>query len=107
MYNYGIIVDQDMLANVIETNLGEAKSYFNANMIIWFFVMGAVPAYFIMKVNVKRSSAVRDVGHKLIAITLSLLVIGAIAGLYYKDDYPYRFFIQLLSFYVKQPTHPS
>lgn len=85
MYNYGIIVDQDMLANVIETNPGEAKSYFNANMIIWFFVMGAVPAYFIMKVNVKRSSAVRDVGHKLIAITLSLLVIGAIAGLYYKD----------------------
>lgn len=85
MYNYGIIVDQDMLANVVETNSGEAKSYLNANMLIWFFIMGIVPAYFIMKVGIDRSSAMHEIGYKLIAITLSLLVIGGIASLYYKD----------------------
>ncbi|PPL16604.1 hypothetical protein UN63_08460 [Oceanisphaera arctica] len=85
MYNYGIIVDRDMIVNILETNTGEAKSYLNFTAALWFVLTGVLPAALVLKVNIRRSSVVGELLMKLASIIVSVLVILAIAAFYYKD----------------------
>ena len=85
MYNYGTIVDQDMIVNILETNAGEAKSYLNLTAGLWFMFTGVLPAALILKLHIRRSTVVRELLMKLAAIMVSALVIVLIATFYYKD----------------------
>ncbi|GIU02614.1 phosphoethanolamine transferase [Shewanella algidipiscicola] len=85
MYNYGTIVDRDMLVNVMQTHSGEAKSYFTLSALLWFVFTGLLPAVLIVKLPIRRSTIWRELAMKLVSIAISLLVILAIAALYYKD----------------------
>ena len=85
MYNYGTIVDRDMIVNVLETNSGEAKSYLNLPAVLWFVFTGVLPAALIMKLHIKRSTVLRELLMKLTSIIASALVIVLIATFYYKD----------------------
>ncbi|MBR9856193.1 MAG: phosphoethanolamine--lipid A transferase [Gammaproteobacteria bacterium] len=85
MYNYGTIVDRDMIVNILETNSGEAKSYLNLTAALWFGLTGILPAAIILKLNIRRSTVVRELGMKLASVTVSMLVILLVAAFYYKD----------------------
>ncbi|MGO4998656.1 phosphoethanolamine transferase [Oceanisphaera sp. W20_SRM_FM3] len=85
MFHYGTIVDRDMIVNVLETNAGEAKSYFNASAVIWFTLTGLLPVLLILKLSIRRSTVWRELGIKLLSVAVSLLVILLIAFFYYKD----------------------
>lgn len=43
-FQYGVIVDQDMLVNVLETDRGEAGSYLTIYSVLWLLGFGLVPA---------------------------------------------------------------
>lgn len=85
MFQYGTLVDRDMIVNVLETNVGEAKSYLNFNALMWFSLTGLLPAVLLLKLNIRRSSVWRELAMKLVSIVVSLLVIVLIAVFYYKD----------------------
>ena len=85
MFHYGTLVDRDMIVNVLETNSGEAKSYFNASAVIWFTLTGLLPSFLILKLSIRRSTMWRELGMKLLSVVVSLLVIVLIAIFYYKD----------------------
>ncbi|GAL04277.1 predicted membrane-associated metal-dependent hydrolase [Photobacterium aphoticum] len=85
MYNYGIFVDYGMIENVFETNSGEAASYLSTYSVIWFVLMGVIPACILAITKFDYPGLKSFFGWKLGGIAISLVVIGAIAGLYYKD----------------------
>ncbi|MGF1688292.1 phosphoethanolamine--lipid A transferase [Photobacterium japonica] len=85
MYNYGIFVDYGMIENVFETNAGEASSYLSTYSVIWFVLMGVLPAVLLVITKLEFPGVKSFFAWKAGGIIISLLVIGAIAGLYYKD----------------------
>ncbi|PSU59605.1 phosphoethanolamine transferase [Photobacterium aphoticum] len=85
MFNYGIFVDYGMIENVFETNSGEAASYLSTYSVIWFVLMGVIPACILAITKFDYPGLKSFFGWKLGGIAISLVVIGAIAGLYYKD----------------------
>ncbi|MBU2978194.1 phosphoethanolamine--lipid A transferase [Alteromonas sp. C1M14] len=51
-FNYGVIYDKSMLQNIIETNSGEALSYLNVHVVVFFIFTGVMPAYLFFKIEV-------------------------------------------------------
>lgn len=53
---YGIIVDESMIGNVLNTNYEESSSYFSYKMILYLIFLGVLPSYFIVKSKIERVS---------------------------------------------------
>ncbi|KJE35549.1 hydrolase [Thalassospira sp. HJ] len=86
MLKYGIVFDRGMIENVVETNQGEALSYFNLQAALWFAVTGILPAVLLILVPLKFPKTVlRGVGQRVVLMLVPLLVLGGIGGLYFKD----------------------
>lgn len=84
-FNYGTIFTPDMITNIMQTDSSEAGSYLSTYSVVWFVVLGLLPALLLAMVKVKRQSALMMVGQKMASMLVSALVIVAIAGLYYQD----------------------
>ncbi|WP_001265509.1 phosphoethanolamine transferase [Vibrio sp. RC586] len=85
-YQYGTIVDQDMLVNVLETHSSEAGSYLTMYSISWFVVLGILPAIWLILTPIRNETSVLSfLAKKGLSMLLSLLVVAAIAGLYYQN----------------------
>ncbi|MBF4336625.1 phosphoethanolamine transferase [Vibrio anguillarum] len=85
-YNYGTIVDRDMLLNVVETNSSEAGSYVSLYSIVWISALGILPAALLLLSPLKVEKSIsRFLGYKALSILLSLLGIVIIAALYYQN----------------------
>lgn len=82
---YGVIFDYGMVQNTIETDSAEAFTYVNFYAISFILLLGGVPAFAIAKVNITRTPLLKDIVQRLKVITVSLVVTGIIAGLYYSD----------------------
>lgn len=86
MLKYGIVFDRGMIENVVETNQGEALSYFNLPAGLWFAVTGLLPAVLLILVPLKFPKTVlRGIGQRVVLMILPLLVLGGIGSLYFKD----------------------
>lgn len=85
-YQYGTIVDQDMLVNVLETNSGEAGSYLTVYSISWFMLLGLLPAIWLILTPIRKENGVaRFLAKKGLSMLTSVLVVGLIAALYYQN----------------------
>jgi lipid A ethanolaminephosphotransferase len=84
--SYGLVYDTNMLINAMETNASEAGSYQSVNLWIWIFFLGILPALLILLIPLKKPASVGGfLLKKLGMIVLSLVIIGVIAALCYKD----------------------
>ncbi|WP_339388608.1 phosphoethanolamine--lipid A transferase [Vibrio caribbeanicus] len=86
-FNYGILVDTDMVRNIVETNQSEAKSYLSLSSFLWVSLMGILPAFIVLKTKLAQESGnwIRFLLVKLVSMLSSLAVIILIAALYYQD----------------------
>jgi len=85
-FNYGILLDSDMIANVVETDSSEAGSYLSLYSVVWIVGMGVIPAIILMLVPIaKPISWVSFVVRKVASMLVSVLIIGAVILLYYQD----------------------
>lgn len=86
MLKYGVIFDVGMVQNIIETNSGEATSYLNGSVALWFLLTGVLPVVCLLWVKIDYPSPwYRGLGMRLGSIALSLLFLGGVAALYYQD----------------------
>ena len=84
--SYGLVYDTNMLINAMETNASEAGSYQSVNLWIWIFFLGILPALLILLIPLKKPASVGGfLLKKLGMIALSLVIVGIIAALCYKD----------------------
>ncbi|EOD56104.1 phosphoethanolamine transferase [Aeromonas molluscorum] len=86
MLKYGIVFDQNMVQNVVETNAGEASSYLNASVLTWFMLTGVMPTLCLLLLKIEYPTRwYKGVGLRLGGMGLSALLIFAVGALYYQD----------------------
>lgn len=78
--NYGIVIDDTMILNVLSTNIKEALDLFNLKFLIYFFFLGLIPSYVISKIKLKKISIGKEVTLKAISVVFSIVIaLGMIA----------------------------
>ncbi|MBP8113460.1 MAG: phosphoethanolamine--lipid A transferase, partial [Aeromonas sp.] len=86
MLKYGIIFDVGMVQNILETNSGEATSYLNASVVLWFLLTAVLPVLGLLWIKVEYPTPwYKGLGLRLGSIALSLLFLVGVAALYYQD----------------------
>jgi len=53
---YGVILDKTMMSNVLNTDLAEAGSLFHPKLLLYLVLLGAVPCWFLSKVQIQRTA---------------------------------------------------
>ncbi|MCV3286778.1 phosphoethanolamine--lipid A transferase [Aeromonas media] len=86
MLKYGIIFDVGMVQNILETNSGEATSYLNASVVLWFLLTAVLPVLGLLWVKIEYPTPwYKGLVQRLAGIALSLLFLVGVAALYYQD----------------------
>lgn len=49
---YGVIIDETMIGNVLNTNYAEAGSFFSAKLMLYVVLLGVIPGIYIIKANI-------------------------------------------------------
>ncbi|VAW93774.1 Lipid A phosphoethanolamine transferase [hydrothermal vent metagenome] len=75
MNSYGIIIDEDMIRNTLQTNFSEALDLFNIKLVMYFILFGVIPSYFVYTINIKESSFKSAVLSKIKIILVSSITI--------------------------------
>ena len=68
---YGVIIDESMIGNVLNTNFEESSSFFSIGLLIYILILGIIPSIYIIKVKIINVSLKRF----LITTSLTLLFI--------------------------------
>lgn len=75
---FNIVYDESMIRNVIETDIAEASELVSVKMILFTIVFGLIPAWFIIKAQIKKGTLLSTISKRIgiIAIVLIALVIN-------------------------------
>lgn len=68
---YGVIIDQGMVSNVLNTNYEEASNFFSFKLTLYLVFLGILPSIFIFKIDIVKVKIKRY----LITLSLTLLFI--------------------------------
>ncbi|MGN1280457.1 MAG: phosphoethanolamine transferase [Succinivibrio sp.] len=84
-HRYGIIFDYDMMINVLQTNVSEAKSYVNMSSLMFIFLTGVVPALVLLMIRIRwPSSVIRGFLSRLAILSVAALTLFSISQAYYQ-----------------------
>jgi lipid A ethanolaminephosphotransferase len=70
---YGVIIDESMIGNVLNTKYAEASSFLSIKLIVYIILLGIIPAIYIIRVKII------NVALKRFLITASLTLLSIIA----------------------------
>ncbi|MBY6187288.1 phosphoethanolamine--lipid A transferase [Marinobacter hydrocarbonoclasticus] len=87
MVQYGLLVDQEVIASGVETNAHELGSYFSASLLLWIVGFGVLPALILWRTRIHYGGTFPRflLINKLVPMAASVAVIALIAALYYVD----------------------
>lgn len=85
MFHYGTIFDPDMIENFAATNYAEGSAYFNLSAFLWIGLTGILPATLIFFTNITHYPLFKDIGQKILALTVAVAFIGVMSVFVYKD----------------------
>ena len=100
MYNYGSIIDSEMIKNIIQTDATEVKNLLSAKFFIWMFVLVIVPIFFILKSKISYFSFTKELKIRAVLIIISLLIIGVNYAIFGKTFIPFFRENKTLRFYT-------
>jgi lipid A ethanolaminephosphotransferase len=63
--NYGIIINEHMIASIVETNSAETFDLLSVKLVIYVFLLGIVPAYFVATARIERPVVKRQLIQRL------------------------------------------
>ncbi len=83
---FGIIIDRSMITNILDTTPAESFALLSTKMVLMILLTGIVPVLLAWWIKIKPAhSALRSIMLRLASIVISVLVIVAVALLFYKD----------------------
>jgi lipid A ethanolaminephosphotransferase len=91
MNSYGIVIDYNMLTNMLQTDVAEARELFNGRLLLWLLVLGVLPAVLISWVPVKPLKWPRELAGKLGSMAV---LVGVFAVLVMSQYQPYASLIR-------------
>jgi lipid A ethanolaminephosphotransferase len=72
--NYGIVIDDNMIANSMETNMAESMDLFSLKLVLYFLLLGVVPSYWVYKVQISHLKFSQQVWSKIKTIVILIIV---------------------------------
>ncbi|MBF0204486.1 MAG: phosphoethanolamine--lipid A transferase [Desulfamplus sp.] len=78
MDTYNIFIGTHMLQNILETNADESLELLSPKLLFYFFFLGALPAYFVSKVELIRQPIKKAIMLKIKIVGISLLCMAVI-----------------------------
>ncbi len=75
MDSYHLVIDDNMIQNIIETNLNESLDLFSLKLLGYLFFLGLLPTIFIFKVEVNYYTLKINLIHKLKVISTVLIIL--------------------------------
>jgi len=66
---YGVIIDESMIGNIVNTNFEESGSFFSIRLLIYILFLGVLPGIYVIKVSITKAPI------KKIIIAVSLTVV--------------------------------
>ena len=108
MLTYGVVIDSTMMVNVLQTDLHESRDLTSWKMLLTVTIFALLPMVWLWRVDVKRLSVLRQVGHNaLLFLAACLLALLAVLPTYQdfastmRNNIQLRFLINPLnSFYA-------
>lgn len=85
MFNYGVLLDVNMIQNIFETNPREAFDFLTFTGVIWVFLTGVVPAALLMRLRIKYRPPLREAGFRLVSLLACGVLAWSILAGFYKD----------------------
>ncbi len=82
---YGVLIDKVMIRNVLETNATESFELLTGRMLLQLGLLGVVPAVLLMMVPVTFKTWRGELRDRGIALALTMVGVGVIAGFFYQD----------------------
>jgi len=99
MDEYGVVIDDKMIQNTIETDLGEALDLFSFKLFLYFLFLGLLPSLIIYKINIVYESWAVELKTKLMSAGICLLIMvssvltfGDFYASFFREHKPLRFF---------------
>lgn len=82
MVHYGVVFDAEMVRNVVQTDINEARDLLSADLVLQILLMGGLPALIFLLIPVRWRSAGGEIKRLLIVAAVCTTVLGvmAIAG---------------------------
>lgn len=76
MDSYNVVIDAGMIENIFSTNLSESMDLFSLKLVLYFVVLGILPALYIYKVHIDYGSLKTQFFEKgkLVAVALALII---------------------------------
>jgi lipid A ethanolaminephosphotransferase len=84
MNTYHIVIDDDMIRNVVQTNFNESFDLLTLKQIIYFILLGVIPSYVVFKANIAYGSFKQELLRKIKYILISLLTVIALVLIFSK-----------------------
>lgn len=85
-FTYGITIDNNMIANVIETTQAEASTYLTFEFILWFVLSGIIPLILVVMTNITRPDFKRDLRNHILSMVCAAGLLGLI-GVAFSIEY--------------------
>ncbi len=86
MNQYGVMIDSTMVQNVMETDAAESFELLNGKLLFHFILWGVVPSLFVWRFNIEYKPFLKDIFHKGVCFSLSL-VVAAVSIYVFYDEY--------------------
>ncbi len=77
MNSYNIIVDDEMIRNIIQTNLSESADLLTLKQVLYFLFLGVVPAYIVYRSEVEYRGLKKELSSKLKYLFFASLIAGS------------------------------
>ncbi len=90
MQSYHVIIDDEMIRNVIQTNIAESSDLLTPALLFYFVFLGLLPAYLVYKAPITYRSVKTEAWAKIKTVLAMLLIIGA--SLFFYSKYYTSFF---------------
>lgn len=82
---YGVLIDKVMIRNVLETNATESLELLTGRMLLQVGLLGIVPAAVLLMMPVTLKSWHHELRDRVVALMLTVVGVGVIAGFFYQD----------------------
>lgn len=84
MNQYGVMIDVGMLRNAAETDIAETRDLLTLKLAAYIFILGVIPVSLLWRTPIRWRPVRREVWHKMLVGTVSLLVLLAVAFAYFQ-----------------------
>jgi lipid A ethanolaminephosphotransferase len=99
MDNYNVVIDDNMIQNIVETDLAEAFGLLNIKILYYFLLLGLLPSLVIYRMNIESYSWKKTVLYKtrdgVIALLVLLAMIFSFSKFYtsfFREHKPLRYY---------------